>query len=296
MSLAVAQPAPQVKLDVQVRPFVELYFAARAAEASAAAKPQTPADLLALASIDATAVDSETAEAFLKACADLPESIERGGQTIVIRDTALALARRLVAMSDRDREAQLARTRGGLDAKKRAIESALQRWPPLLPSALQSLEMGTVDLTVPVVLVSNMPSPGAATFRATGGRAISVVGVELLEGSDLVETVLHEVLHAVDVQSAQRPTVLQQLRAALTNAGVPARNSADCLHAVIFAQAAATVKRVADAAHEPVGAKPNGPYSRMSPPARETVNIWTDHAEGRIDLATAIAQIVAAAK
>jgi hypothetical protein len=251
---------------------------------------------LALSLIDATAIDCDSPNAFLKACETLPESIERGGQTIPVRDVALPLARTLVALlaeSPRDLSAE---AHQNLDARKQAVESAFRKYPGLLTSAVASLEIASPGPTVPVVVVSTIPAPGAATYRDSSGRAVSVVGVGALDGLDLVETVLHEALHAVDAMSSKDATALNRLRTALTDAGVAPRTAADCVHAVIFAQAAATVRRIADSAHTPVGAKPAGAYSRMTPQARETVAIWTAHCDGTIDTSTAIARIVAAAK
>lgn len=292
-----AQTPPAVALDVQIRPFLELYFSQRATPvASDQATPSSPAVQLALSLIDATAVDCENADAFLRACDKLPESIERAGQTIPVRDLALPLARRLAAMAKENPADLSAQALRSLDSRKQAIETAFKKYPTLVASAVASLEISNPTATVPVVIVSAMPSPGAATFRDSQGRSVSVIGAGSLEGSDLIETVLHELLHAVDAMSSKDQTGLNRLRGALTDAGVAARTAADCVHAVIFAQAAASVRRVADSAHTPVGARPSGPYSRMSKPAQDAVAIWTAHCNGTIDTPTAIARIVAAAK
>ena len=295
LAILLTQGAPPVTLDVQIRPFVDLYFSQRASPVAGEATPSVAVQL-ALSMVDAAAVGCESADAFLRACESLPESVERAGQTIPVRDLALPLARRLVSMLKENPQDLSTLAHRSLDPKRQTIDAAFKKYPRLVASALESLEIANPASTVPVVIVSTMPAPGAATYRDANGRAVSVVGTGSLDGSDLVETVLHESLHAVDAMSSKDVTALNKLRTALTDAGVAPRTAADCVHAVIFAQAAATVRRVVDPAHVPVGAKPGGAYGRMSKPAQESVAIWTAHCDGTIDTSTAVARIVAVAK
>ena len=296
LALLLTQSAPPVALDIQVRPFLELYFSQRASPVANDQAVTSPAVQLALSLIDATAIDCESADAFLHACEALPETIERAGQTIPVRDPALPLARRLAATPKEYPQDLAAQAHRNLDARKQAVEAAFKKYPGLVAAATGSLEIAKAPATIPVVIVSTMPAPGAATYRDASGHAVSVVGVASLDGLDLIETVLHESLHAADAMSSKDVTALNKLRSALTEAGVAPRTAADCVHAVIFAQAAASVRRLADPAHTPVGAKPSGAYSRMSKPAQDAVAIWTAHCDGSIDTSTAITRIVTAAK
>ena len=96
VAFVVSQAAATAKLVIQSNGFLDRYFAQRAANAAAA--QASPAEQLALALIDATAIDCANPEEFLKASQALPESVQRGGQTIRIREIALALAQQVAKM------------------------------------------------------------------------------------------------------------------------------------------------------------------------------------------------------
>ena len=113
--------------------------------------------------------------------------------------------------------------------------------------------------------------------------------------SALVETVLHESLHALDEMTVREATAMNALRAALAKRGIDAddSNAEMAINTVTFAEAASLVRRFVDPTHAPLGE--SGFYTLYAP-APAIVEAWTRHVggEGLESTADAIAKAVTA--
>ena len=114
----------------------------------------------------------------------------------------------------------------------------------------------------------------------------SFVRVRGLDGSALVETVLHESLHALDEMTVRESTAMNTLRAALAQRGIDESNSNAemAINTVTFAEAASLVRRFVDPKHRPLGE--SGFYT-LYPPAPAIVEAWSRHVGGEAMDATA---------
>ena len=100
-----------------------------------------------------------------------------------------------------------------------------------------------------------------------------------LEGGALVETVLHESLHAIDELTVRSPTAMNMLRAALMRNGIDESdpNVEMAVNTVTFAEAASLVRRFVDPKHRPMGE--SGFYT-LFPPAPAIVEAWNRRIDG----------------
>lgn len=296
------QEPASTKAAFEINPFLDLYFAARSGSKdvpepvrkTALAVSPDGRGLVSGAAIDAVAASSRSLEAFKKAAADLPESQTVGETTVNPRATALELCRAFEAWGLADREQLSQRRLAGLNASKTTLEQAFARSPSLLESALSSLGLKPKNLTIPIVLVGDAALPGAITYRVAPGKSVCVVSVSGVAGPQLIERALHEALHAADTADPGPDSVLSKLRAALQSGGKPlSRAGAEAIHAVIFAQAGATVKRLLNKQYQPYG-EAKGVYARMTNAGRVAVESWNAHLNGDISADEAIKKIVAA--
>ena len=144
---------------------------------------------------------------------------------------------------------------------------------------------------VPVRLVPEMPGKGAATFRTREG-ALIVAGTRRYQGSDFVEVVLHEMLHAWEAGAPE--SLGAALRARLEAAGADAEARRQVPHLLIFLLAAEATDRFLDPEHMPVGEK-YGAYSRGLDRYRTAIEpLLHEHVEGRLDRGVFIDRLTAA--
>jgi hypothetical protein len=296
-------------------PAIDLYFLARQASAPGATNPLpalAPAieavraldktlggSMLAFAPIDGLLPGCQTAADVAAAFAHAPETITLRGPgasgPVELRKGALAIAAALV-------EAESAYQALGKERAAR-IEDAHQRWNELVAPKeralvdfhLRSLGMQDPGLALPVYLVGDAPFPGAVTVRGEGGRGVSFVAVNGLEGSQMFEIVLHEVTHSLDLAAGEH-SAFSELRAALEKAGLDARDRRlrDLPHALMFVQSAESIRRVIDPAHVDYGER-EGVYARMGADAEGMRGFWRDHLEGKLERAAALESIAAGA-
>ncbi|MBX3205752.1 MAG: hypothetical protein KF764_11835 [Labilithrix sp.] len=236
---------------------------------------------------------SELAAAY----AELPMRKDVGGKLVSFRAKALTLARAMEASEAayragpfREHDAEIARAAKDLSAR-------------LLPNADTILRTLEHDMALPgasrpivITLVADAPYPSVFAADARGLSTASFVRVHGLEGGALVETVLHESLHAIDELTVRSPTAMNALRAALTRDGGDETNPSVemAVNTVTFAEAASLVRRFVDPKHRPLGE--SGFYT-LFPPAPAIVEAWNRRIDGAdLDVtARAIAEAVAGA-
>ncbi|MCW5835189.1 MAG: hypothetical protein KIS78_22505 [Labilithrix sp.] len=229
------------------------------------------------------------------AYARLPATKEAGGKLVPFRAKALALARAMEASEAAYRAGPFREHEGEIG---RAAKDLSARLLPNVDTILRTLEheMALPGVSRPIVitLVADAPYPSVFAADARGYVTASFVRVHGLEGGALVETVLHEALHAIDELTVRSPTAMNTLRAALTrDAGDETNPSVEmAVNTVTFAEAASLVRRFVDPRHRPLGE--SGFYT-LFPPAPAIVEAWNRRIAGA-DLdatAEAIAQAVA---
>lgn len=149
----------------------------------------------------------------------------------------------------------------------------------------------------PLVLTLVGDAPYPSIFAADGrGRAhASFVRVRGLDGAALIETLLHEILHAMDELTVRESSALNTLRAALAARGLDESDPSVemAVNTVTAAEAASLVRRFIDPSHRPLGE--SGFYT-LFPPAGAIVAAWDRHLAGAAspeETADAVAKAVA---
>lgn len=226
---------------------------------------------------------AELAEIYEK----LPEKKDVGGQVVAFRADALKLARAMQAVEATYRKGPYRVHSDAIALAAKDLEAHL------LPHEAEILRAIEVDMALPggarpivVTLVSDAPYPGIFAADQRGRVMASFVRIRGLDGSALVETVLHESLHALDEMTVREPTAMNALRAALAKRGIDAEdsNAEMAVNTVTFAEAGSLVRRFIDPRYRPLGE--SGFYTLYAP-APAIVEAWTRHIDGEALDATA---------
>jgi hypothetical protein len=272
--------------------FAESFSAMHDLRAELAADPTAWEDL------EVPLGDVSSAAELLAAYEKLPEKKDVAGVSVSFRAGAVRLARAMGANESTYRK-------GPYRVHSDAIAVAAQDLAAhLLPREAEILRAIEADMALPgtarpivVTLVSEAPYPGIFAADQRGRVMASFVRVRGLDGSALVETVLHESLHALDEMSVRETTAMNLLRAALAKRGIDAENSNAemAINTVTFAEAASLVRRFVDPNHRPLG---ESGFYMLYAPAPAIVEAWTRHVgrpgEAIEDTADAIAKAVTA--
>lgn len=227
---------------------------------------------------------------------ELPVSKDVAGRGVALRARGQRLARAIEASEAayragpfREHEADIGR------AAKELSAHLIPNVDMILRTIERDMALPGVSRPIVVTLVGEAPYPGIFAADARGHATASFVRVRGLEGGALSETVLHESLHAIDELTVRSPTAMNMLRSALTRYGLDETNPnvEMAVNTVTFAEAASLVQRFVDPNHRPMGE--SGFYT-LYPPARDIVEAWNRHIEGRSldETSDAIAKAVAA--
>lgn len=267
-----------LSLSFMQNDFAVEWFAVRSGSAPAAygaalevarEVPKDRAGLLAMGAIDGLAAVSRE-DTFLPAIESLPERPEFASA----RASAKAIAKAILAIPREKRREFLDGARSKRDAARRSIEAELKAHAGLLDGIAADLGMKVEKAEVLVLLVSNAPSPGAATYRTVEGP-VCVVGLASFKPEELMEAVAHEATHALDELTKGQDTLLNKLRKSLVLRGVAATDPLmrDAPHAVVFAAAAARVRAAKGKDYVPYG-ESHGAYARMGRTATVVNEVW----------------------
>lgn len=232
-----------------------------------------------------------------RAFAGLPEAFERHDRTSVpLRATALALA---AAM----RQAEPVFLEHVWPADQQAVAAARSRlaqgFDPkqaaCLAYHLECLGMEDPGLAIPVYLMARAPSPGAFTHIGADGRGVCFVSLADSEGTQLFETILHEVTHALDI-AAPGASVFEELRRRLQESGIAPGDPLlrDVPHTLMFVQAAESIRRTVAPEHQDYGDFSRY-YERSGPVTERVRGLWRDHLEGNLTRLEALEGIVTSA-
>lgn len=155
----------------------------------------------------------------------------------------------------------------------------------------KSLGMNNGKEAIPVYLVASAPAPGGFTHRRRGGGGVCIVSAD--EKPELLaETVLHECTHALNISTQSQPTVLNELRKKLQQAGHSPRSEAmrSVPHTLIFVQAGETVRRMLNPRHKHYG-DAAGYYTKVPDATAAVRHPWTTHLDGKLTTDEALTQI-----
>jgi len=306
------------RLDIRWSPIVDLHFYARfaATNPSSQAPPAElepllaavqrinealGADLLSWGLIEGSFCDCATSAGARTAFAKLPERFtlrpqrpSESGKEIALRSLALELGE-AVAKVEGSYLTTIAPKNEQL--VRQAQEVVTQLLGPKETACLSYMirHLGPDDpkAMIPVYLVADMPYPGAVTQlrpgRVGGVCFVAVRGVEPLQ---LVETILHEATHALDVVWPETD-VFEQLRVKLQAVGPPVdrRDLRDVPHTLMFVHAGETVRRNIDADHRHYG-DVSGYYAKVPRATNAVRGPWIDYLDEKTSRDEALERIV----
>jgi len=307
-----AAPAPLTApalLDVRIDPLMDMHhwvrrLAERKGELSAvaglpdavAAARRLDDELgspLTWSTIDGAVSGAGNAEGFAKIAVELPESMPLpGGRTVRLREGAMQLAAAYQALEKPFLAAVWPRHREAVETAAAVLRrDLLPKAPAIYADIAEHLRLPVPARPIPVVLVAEGPFPGAVTHRLHGGGTVSIVAANAAQGTQWLETVVHETLHALDVSA--EGSVLDELRDRLGKVepkGSP-KEIHDFVHTLMFVQAAVSIRRVIDPAHKDYG-DVNGYYPKVPRATAVVVPAWRAYLNGEISRDAAIARIV----
>lgn len=234
---------------------------------------------------------------------DVPESVpSRAGGTIPIKAPGLAMAAAMESVWPAFRETQWPEREGQLyEVRARLQREFMPKHREALAYMLRSLGIANPEVDVPTYLALDIHPPGASTYRSRSGPVFVASTRELLsEGrfSDLEETLLHEVCHALDLASDGDNDVFSLMRSMLNERGVTRsdRRHHDVPHLVMFVQAEETMKRLYNADHVAYGDTQRGDiaplYQREGDAAVIVRRVWGQYLDGDFDMQEAVRRIV----
>src|SRR5438132_717004 len=300
----------QGHLDVRVNAFVDLYFFVfklasdsgkipdieRFAEGVETARGLFGAQTLARLDVDVS--QFESAADILPAFSRVPETtrlIANGKvQPVQTRENTIQLAKALMLIEKPFREKIWPQHKTAIEqAAVRIATKLIPKERECFAYITKNLGMEDTDYRVPVYLVAESPAPGGFTNWQGDRHGVCFVGIDSNKGSQLFETVLHESIHALDLETKGKENVLEDIRNRLKKAGVAERDPdmRDVAHTLMFIQAAETVRRFVDPTHKHYG-DVAGYYAKVPVVAKIELPIWIAYLDGKISREAAISQIV----
>ena len=293
------------RIEWRVRPFTDLYFfvykrsnpAAEPVDIEGFPRAVAAAREVSLysTSIELVAFQSENATQAEKAFAQFPETYKlKTGQDIRLREKAVSLAQSLAPIEKPFLEKIWPQ-------HKRLIEEAIAKveltFGPKEQECfdyfIRHLGMEKSELVVPVYVVAEA-SPGAFTLWGKDEkRGVCVISITALQGSYLIDAILHESIHALDLETKGEGNVIVELQRRLLKAGF----AADDLvvrhgpHMLVFIQSVETVRRHIDPTYEPYD---KGVFIRpaIAPLLKVERPIWTSYLDGKISRDEALNKMV----
>ena len=233
----------------------------------------------------------------MQAVSQLPETItSRSGTTIRVREPAVRYADSLHAVEPAYLKNVWPQHKA--IAKRTAAHIANNFAPKeqqCFAYLTTSLGMPDTAYQVPVFLVVETPWPGAFTFWDSTRKGTIVVSVEANPGSILYEALLHEAIHALDLETEGKGNLLAEIRARLKKAGLADNDIAlvQGAHLIVFMQAGETIRRLIEPSHRHYGdVRGVYAYDALRPLVDVARPVWMAYLDKRISRDEAINQIV----
>ena len=305
-----AEKNSQGHLEVRVNAFVDLYFFVFKLASDSGKMPDIDGfadgvdaargllSVQTLARLDVDVSQFESAADILPAFSRVSETtrlIANGKvQPVQTREKAIQLAKALMLIEKPFRERIWPQHKSVID--QTAVKIATKLIPKereCFAYITKNLGMEDNDYRVPVYLVAESPAPGGFTNWQGDRHGVCFVGVDKNQGSQLFETVLHESIHALDLETKGKENVLEDIRNRLKKAGIAERDPdmRNVAHTIVFIQAAETVRRLVDPKHKHYG-DVAGYYAKVPVVAKIELPIWIAYVDGKISREEAINRII----
>ena len=303
-----SRPAAQTRrLEFRVHPFADLFFyvyrfssgSDKAPEIEGLAKSVEAAKQVPLVAtlVNQLPFELENSAAAAKAFSEFPENYKtRRGEDVALRAKAAPLAQSLVAFEESFLKQVWPQHKTLIDKAVATLEQTL------VPKEAESFAYFTRHLgleeansTVRIYFVAETPWPGGFTMWGKDAtRGVCVISVTAFQGPQLMTTVLHEAIHAFDLETKGTGNVLVELRDRLLKAGFKTDEAVvqHAPHLLVFIQSSETVKRYIDSSFQPYS---EGIFTRpaLQPLIKVELPIWTSYLDGKISRNEALNQIVA---
>jgi hypothetical protein len=304
-----ASAARPARIDLRMSRFVDLHYAMRHyAELPADKRPEEyQAAANAAAAVNAalsgplgwgileSALFEASDVAAAKAMAErLPTEFQSmSGAKLPLRELAMQLVKAYEPIETRFGERIWPEHEKSLRTERARLDQELMpHAAKCLAYIERSFRMEDVQATIPVYLLALAPSPGAFTHRRRGGGGVCFVGVDERPGM-MVETILHECVHALDISTQSQPTALNTLRKDLQSAGLPPRSELmrSVPHTLMFVQSGETVRRLLEPQHKHYG-DVAGYYAKVPESVAAVRAPWTAYLDEKLSLEAALRQII----
>jgi hypothetical protein len=296
----------QRRLDVRVNPFVDLYFFIYKLSSSSEKPPEIEGFAEAVEAarqipFNATLVDlipfqCETAADAVRAFAQFPETYKTvTGEIKPLRERAVNLAKALALVEKPFREKVWPKHRVLIEQAATKVAQTLGPKERECFSYLTShLGMKDADYVVPIYLVAETPWPGGFTMRGKeSSHGICLLSVIAHQGLQLFVAILHEAIHALDLETKGSGNVLRALNDRLLKAGFDKNDLVVKFapHLLVFIQSVETVRRKLDPSYR---AYDEGVFVRpgLQPLVTVELPVWTAYLDGKISQEDALNQIV----
>jgi hypothetical protein len=296
----------QKRLEVRVKPFIDLYFFVYKLSSSSDKPPEIDGFAEAVAAarqipLNATLVDlipfqCERAADAVRAFAQFPETYKTSkGEIKPLRERAVHLAKTLERIEKPFLERVWPQHRVAVEqAAARVAQTLGPKEQECFTYLTGHLGMESANYVVPIYLVAETPWPGGFTMwgkESTHGVCLLSVGV--LQGSPLLSAILHEAIHALDLETKGSGNVLKVLNDRLIKAGFDKDDLVVKFapHLLVFIQSVETVKRKLDSSYRPYE---EGIFVRpgLQPVIKIELPIWTAYLDGKMTREDALNRIV----
>lgn len=156
------------------------------------------------------------------------------------------------------------------------------------------LGMESAEQVVPIFLVAETPWPGGYTmWGKDAAHGVCVISVTAYQGSALNTAILHEAIHALDLETKGKGNVLVELEQRLLKAGFAADDAVvrQGPHLLVFIHSSETVKRHVDPSYQPYS---EGIFARPGLQSIVKVELpnWIDYLDGKISRDEALNRMV----
>jgi hypothetical protein len=303
-----AGPAKKRRLEFRVHPFADLYFFVYRFASSSEKVPELEALAqsvdaarqlpLALTLIDQLPFEFENSVAAEKAFSQFPENYKtKKGEEVALRAKAMRLGQSLVALEEPFLKQVWPQHRVLIEKAVAGVEQTLApKQEECFNYFTGHLGMAEADSTVRIYFVAETPWPGGFTMWGKDAtRGVCVISVTAFQGPQLMTAVLHEAIHAFDLETKGKGNVLVEFRDRLLKAGFTTDDLVvqHAPHLLVFIQSSETVRRYVDPSFQPYG---EGVFSRpaLQPLVKVELPIWTAYLDGKISREDALNQMVAA--
>ena len=299
--------ARKKRLEFRVRPFADLYFYVYRYSSSTEKPPEIEGLTQAIESArqiplvltlaNQVTFELENATAADTAFKQFPETFKTSkGETVALREKAAPLGRSLIAFEKSFNDKLWPQHKVRLDEAAQKLERTLgAKEQEAFDYFTQHLGMAAAaETTVPIYLVVETPWPGGFTMWGKDEtRGVCVISVAAYDGPQLFTAVLHEAIHALDLETKGNGNVLVELRARLLKAGfkeddLVVRHGP---HMLVFIQSSETVKRFLDPSYQPYS---EGIFTRpgLQPLIKAELPSWTAYLDGKVTREQALDQMV----